>query len=107
LDPSIARFKIALVLEEFGAVVNANTVKICCPFHDDSDPSAVCYEYYFKCFACGVQGDAVRLLHDQGGLDWRESYAKAAELAGEPEEQAEPIKKTRGGPRVYTNHRRW
>lgn len=57
--------------------------KIRCPFHgEDRRPSASVKEFYFKCFACDAHGDAVRLLHEQGGLDYAEAYSRAEGLTG-------------------------
>jgi hypothetical protein len=113
-----ARFNIEPILEWFGAESPPRSSKLQCPFHADSHASGYIPEsrQYFKCLACGVQGDAVRLLYmfnedcsliPEEERDWRGAYSKATELAGEPEEQAGQAKKTRGGPRVYTNRGRW
>ena len=75
---------VAPTLESLGfdPIPNRSGVKVKCFFHQEDRPSAVVYTYYFKCFACGIQGDATRLLHDQGGLDWDEAKSRAAQLAG-------------------------
>src|SRR3954467_12847523 len=82
------RFNIEPILEWFGAVIPPHSSKLQCPFHDDGHASGYIPDtrQYFKCLACGVQGDAVRLLPDQGGLDWRDAYTRAEELAGKPDE---------------------
>lgn len=78
------RIPIRKILEYFGFTdLGAEGSKILCKFHQEDHPSAVFYQYYFKCFACGVQGDGVRLLHDREGLSWREAYDRAASITGE------------------------
>lgn len=107
-----ARFQIEPILEEFGADIPPRSSKLKCPFHDDNHDSGYIPEsrQYFKCLACGVQGDAVRLLHDQGGLSWRDAYAAAERLAGKPDESV-PEQPVRGGrvpgrTRDYRGHSR-
>jgi hypothetical protein len=41
--------------------------KICCPFHDDSNPSLQLYEHGWYCFACRLGGS----IYDLGALLWR------------------------------------
>jgi hypothetical protein len=118
-----ARFNIEPILEWFGAVIPPRSSKLKCPFHDDNHDSGYIPEsrQYFKCLACGVQGDAVRLLYmfkleESGALvkgdeNWRDAYARAKELAGEPDESA-PGTPVRGGrvpgrPRDYRGHSRY
>jgi len=108
-----ARFRIEPILEEFGASITPRSSKINCPFHDDQNASGYIPESreYFKCLACGVQGDAVRLLHDQGeGMSWRDAYTRAEGLAGKPDESVpeQPLRRGRvpGGTRDYRGHSR-
>lgn len=59
--------------------------KVQCPFHDDSNASASIDwdRERFKCFACGVAGDAIGLI-----MTVREvSYRTAVQIA---EEEVEP-----------------
>jgi len=72
------------ILEFLGAdLTSERNGKIRCPFHgDDRHPSASVKDFYYKCFACDAHGDAARLLHDQGGLEWIEAIARAKEIAG-------------------------
>ena len=106
------RFLIEPVLEgHFGAEITPHSSKLRCPFHDDDHASGWHNDYYFKCLACGVRGDAVRLLHDQGEMSWRDAYARAEELAGKPDESV-PEQPVRGGrvpgrPRDYRGHSRF
>jgi hypothetical protein len=42
-----------------------------CPWHDDRTPSAVLYATgNFKCYACGIFGDAWDILHHVRGLSF-------------------------------------
>lgn len=85
--------------------------KLICIFHDESNPSAVFYPTFFKCFACGVQGDAPRLLHDFEGLDWKDAYQRAKDLAGIEDDavskQRHPGSRVFGGPRDLSGHNRF
>lgn len=60
-------------------------VRAKCPFHDDRTASAsVNHELQgFACMACGVTGDAIKLLQDQLGLTFREALEKARYLSGD------------------------
>jgi DNA primase len=107
-----ARFLIVPVLEgHFGATVTPYSSKLRCPFHDDKAPSAWHNDYYFKCLACEVKGDAVGLLNRQGGLSFADAYARATALAGEPDESVpkQPARGGRvsGGTRDYRGHSRF
>lgn len=48
-------------------------LKLVCPFHQDTNPSASTNGQYFICFACGVKGDAISLLMRQGGMTYSQS----------------------------------
>ena len=43
--------------------------KICCPFHDDREPSCHIYDDHFYCFGCCARGDAVDWLIMIEGFD--------------------------------------
>lgn len=85
--------------------------KVLCVFHGERRPSAVYYEFYFICFACGVKGDAARMLHDFEGLDWKGAYQRAKELAGVEDgavpEQRSSSRGVSGRPRVHSGHHRF
>jgi len=72
------------ILEHLGADLGSErNGKMRCPFHgEDRNPSAIVKDNYFKCFACNAHGDAVRLLMEQGGMEWHEAYVRAEELTG-------------------------
>lgn len=89
MESRVNRFLIVPVLEgHFGATVLPYSAKLRCPFHDDRHASGWHNDYYFKCLACEVKGDAVGLLNRQGGLSFAEAYRKAEEFSGKPEEGA-------------------
>jgi len=52
-----------------------------CPFHSDSEPSASVNTEIgaFKCFACGVTGDAIGLVMDYYNLTYPEAVEKSKE----------------------------
>jgi DNA primase len=108
---SSARFLIVPVLQgHFGAEIISYSSKLKCPFHDDNHASGWHNDYYFKCMACDVKGDAVGLLSRQGGLSFADAYARAEELAGSPDESVseQPLRSGRvpGKPRDYRGHSR-
>ncbi len=46
-----------------------------CPYHDEAHASASVNRRLnaFKCHACGVQGDSIKLLKDQRGMSYPEA----------------------------------
>lgn len=58
--------------------------KVRCAFHGERNPSASYSvdKRGFNCHACGVEGDAIKLLQTQEGLSFRDALTKACELAG-------------------------
>lgn len=111
MDSISSRYLIVPILEgHFHAEVPSFSAKMTCPFHADSNPSAWHNDYYFKCFGCGVQGDAIGLLIRQGGVVGADAYKLAEELAGSPDEpvreQSSPRRGLSGGTRDYRGHSR-
>ena len=104
------RYLIAPILEEYFEVEVPDRSKMTCPFHADNNPSAWHNDYYFKCYGCGVQGDAIGLLIRQGEVSDADAYEIAERLAGKPDgavrEQSVPRRGLSGGPRTYTGNRR-
>ena len=43
---------------QYGLTVNRNNM-ICCPFHNDKNPSMKLNDTYFYCFGCGASGDVI------------------------------------------------
>lgn len=58
--------------------------KILCPFHSERNPSATIDwdKQRFRCFACGVAGDAVDLWQTEGGLTRAAARDRAEEISG-------------------------
>jgi Toprim domain/CHC2 zinc finger len=42
--------------------------KVCCPFHDESEPSCAIYSDHFYCFGCGEHGDRIDWLTKVEGM---------------------------------------
>lgn len=42
--------------------------KVCCPFHDESEPSCAVYSDHFYCFGCGEHGDRIDWLTKVEGM---------------------------------------
>ena len=55
-----------------------------CPFHNEKSPSFYVYEDdgHYKCFGCGVYGDAFAFLEATEGLGFREAVERLAGEAG-------------------------
>jgi len=52
---------------EYGQKYN-NYIAAKCPFHDDSRPSLIVHEDYYKCLACNAHGTTEKLLRRLQGL---------------------------------------
>jgi hypothetical protein len=61
--------------------------KVCCPFHDDAEPSCAIYPDHFHCFGCGEHG---------GRLDWltRAEGMRRAEAVALIQDWTGPIERT-------------
>ncbi len=53
-----------------------------CPFHDDHDPSFTVDAKGWRCWACGIGGDAAELVMRHRGIEFPEAIDWLAELAG-------------------------
>ena len=55
-------------LEQHGvtAQFKGKGLLICCPYHDDSNPSMQVFENGFKCYACGEHGNLQKLFVELG-----------------------------------------
>lgn len=77
------------VLEHYGAdltrvsLVGWRPVK--CPFHDDRNASASVNLNLggFRCHACGIHGDAIKLIQEREGLGFKDAVSKLEEISGE------------------------
>ena len=82
--------RVRAVLEFYGGEVpsgHRRWMKMRCCFHaPDRNPSAAYDETTdgFRCFTCGIAGNAVTLLMRVEGMSAREADARATELSGRP-----------------------
>lgn len=53
-----------------------------CPWHDDHNPSLVVWTDHYRCFGCGVAGDAYDLVQDREKCTFIQSVRKLAERVG-------------------------
>jgi DNA primase len=60
---------------------NGANFKAVCPFHDEKTPSLVISpaKQIFKCFGCGVSGDAIKFVMEYEKLSYPESIEKLAD----------------------------
>jgi DNA primase len=65
-----------------------------CPFHDDHTPSMSVSptKQIFKCWSCGVGGDALRFIQVRQGMDFREALLYLARRANIEIERQDPVK---------------
>ena len=65
-DQTIQDLKQANVIEVVGAFLTlkkqGTNHLACCPFHDEKTPSFCVKHDMYKCFGCGVSGDAVQFV---------------------------------------------
>ena len=73
--------------------------KGCCPFHAEKTPSFSVNpsRQSFKCFGCGVGGDAIKFIMMYENLDYPEAIRKLADISSIPivEEQDNPQERRR------------
>ena len=68
---------VPLAAERYGLKANRAGM-VCCPFHDDHNPSLKLNEDYFYCFGCGAGGDVVCLTAKLFNLRPYEAASKLA-----------------------------
>jgi DNA primase len=83
----IRKYEIAPILRSFGFEVGdyrSGKQKVLCVFHGDTRPSAQVdfTAQRFRCFACGIGGDALDLLVSQEGISLSAAIDRAEALAG-------------------------
>lgn len=83
----VRKFPIAPILRSFGFEVGSyrsGKQKVLCVFHGDTRPSAQVdfSAQRFRCFACGVGGDALDLIISQEGLSFSAAVERCEALAG-------------------------
>ena len=92
-DKTIQDLKQANVIEVVGAFLELkkkgpNNVA-CCPFHDEKTPSFTVKDDFYKCFGCGVSGDAVQFIKEYKKVTFVEACETVGELTGIPIEYEE------------------
>ena len=83
---------IAAVLEHYGGFVSVPDTgwrAIKCPFHSDRTASAsVNLELNgFRCHACGISGDAIKLIETQENMGFEEAIGFANEVLDQSHEE--------------------
>lgn len=71
--PEVARF--------YGLEVNRSGM-VCCPFHDDKNPSLKIYDDHFYCFGCATTGDCTGFVAKLFGLRQIDAARKISEDFG-------------------------
>ena len=87
------------VVEFYGVKVGRNNT-FCCPFHNDTKPSASIKKDYFNCFVCGAGGDLITFTAKLHGLRNYDACKKLASdfhlnVATAPQTQADRLKADR------------
>jgi hypothetical protein len=82
-----ARLNVRAVAETLGVALRnagADTLKGCCPLHQEKSGSFHVHpqKNFFKCFGCGEGGDALALLRKARGLTFPEAVEEGARIAG-------------------------
>jgi DNA polymerase len=67
--------------------------KVCCPFHDDGEPSCVVYEDHFHCYGCGEHGSRLDWLVRAEGMTLTEAALCIHDWPG----SAERVSRNGGG----------
>lgn len=74
-----------------------NRLMMCCPFHDDTDPSSGFYEdtELFHCFACSYTFDPTRFYAKYQGIDYNRAEQDLERRFGEKRVATASINKTK------------
>lgn len=67
--------------EAYGMDVKRNGM-MCCPFHNDSNPSLNLYDDHFYCFGCGEHGDVIDFVGKVFSLSPKEAAESLAKSFG-------------------------
>ena len=75
------RLTILAVLQHYGLKPNKNDM-LCCPFHEDKEPSMKIYPKTetFNCFGCKANGDTIEFIQLKEKCSKHEALKKATEL---------------------------
>ncbi len=109
VEDVLARTDILQVVEQYVSLKRAGSNhKGLCPFHDENTPSfnVSPSRGIFKCFGCGLGGNAFKFLMEIEGWNFPETVRHLAERAGveipeESDEEAEEAKKRRRARQLY------
>ncbi len=85
VDDMLAQISIVDVIRNYIPLKKAGSnYKALCPFHDEKTPSFNVSEkiQIFKCFGCGVSGNAVTFVRDYEKISFWEAVRKVAALSG-------------------------
>ena len=85
VDDLLANINIVDVIRHYIPLKKAGSnFKALCPFHDEKTPSFNVSErkQIYKCFGCGVSGNAVSFVRDHEKLSFWEAVRKVASLTG-------------------------
>lgn len=75
-----------------------NRLSWLCPFHDDHSPSFTVDAKGWRCWACGIGGDAAALVMRHQGIGFGAAVRWLAEQAGIAAPSIAPARPTRSGP---------
>lgn len=82
-EPLKERIQIVEVLERYMDLYKAGAnFKACCPFHDERTASFIVSpeKNIYKCFGCGVSGDALKFLQEYKKLSFIEAVEEVANI---------------------------
>ncbi|WQW53973.1 DNA primase [Helicobacter pylori] len=83
LEPLKERIQIVEVLERYLDLYKAGAnFKACCPFHEERSASFIVSpeKNIYKCFGCGVSGDALKFLQEYEKLSFIEAVEEVAKI---------------------------
>lgn len=63
------------ILNKYGIKINHNKMYHC-PFHEDKNPSAKCYDKSFYCFSCNRNGDLINFVQYLYNLNFQQGMDK-------------------------------
>ncbi len=84
LDELRARTSLSALIGRTTRLTKAgHEFKACCPFHNEKTPSFTVNDEkgFYHCFGCGVNGDAIRWLTDQRGMEFIDAVKELAAMA--------------------------
>ncbi|WQS50969.1 DNA primase [Helicobacter pylori] len=83
LEPLKERIQIVEVLERYLDLYKAGAnFKACCPFHEERSASFIVSpeKNIYKCFGCGVSGDALKFLQEYQKISFIEAVEEVAKI---------------------------